>query len=259
MNTPKDDNCKDMKELLSAYRDAELDAAERSQVEVHLGSCEACREELAAVESVVMSLKKLPPLKLERDFADDIESIIKRAESQEEPAAEKDNVVKFERKSKKGLWIAAAAAVSVFLMVAGYIGTNGGSTPTIAVKPDSKVVSPVESTSQPAVEVATQTIPDNEVVGPDVAPVENKPADVVPANVVATEKPKVSPPQVIASTPKQEAVPIAPVRTTKASPVYLDDLSDNEALVALSDMDEDYDDFYGGISTDEDGLYAIKM
>jgi anti-sigma factor RsiW len=286
MNDVKDDNCKDMKELLSAYRDAELDADEHRRVEEHLGSCANCREELAAVESAVKSLRRLAPVELSRDFAEDIESIIKRAES----AGREDsssavgaapvagsNVVPFQRKSNKKLWLAAAAAISISLIAATYFGTTGGGPAVVADNPD-QIEKPLDGlNTKPTVkeqiaasensEVASTPTVDSKV---QAAPVEVATTGSGLASVSNDEKPgssavKTNPVQgedtVIAKAPKAQKVTVTPAQSNsgrRAAEIFIDDLDDNEALVALSDTYDD-NDIFDGISTDEDGLYAIKM
>lgn len=283
----KDDNCKDMKELISAYRDAELDANEHRRVEEHLASCSDCRNELAAVESAVQSLKTLSPVRLSVDFADDIEAILKRAEAgavkpdgeavsagsaASTPSTGGAKVIPFQRKSNRKMWLAAAAAVTVSLVAAAYFGTTGGVPPIVADKPDA-IVKPVGE--QQKQEIANSNIEQATVDANDEASnVENTALEVATTNGVSNDvekehvngqAPVVKAPTtskdetVIAQAPKISKPTRASVDNRSArSDVFVDDLSDNEALVALSDTYDD-GDIFDGISTDEDGLYAIKM
>lgn len=286
----KDDNCKDMKELISAYRDAELDANEHRRVEEHLASCSDCRNELAAVESVVQSLKTLAPVRLSVDFADDIEAILKRAEAgavkpdgeavsadsaskaPSTPSTGGAKVIPFQRKSSRKMWLAAAAAVTVSLVAAAYFGTTGGGPSIVADKPDA-IVKPVGD--QQKQEIADSNIEQATVDANDEASsVENTALEVATTNGVSNDvekenvngqTPVVKAPTankdetVIAQAPKISKPTLASGDNRNArSDVFVDDLSDNEALVALSDTYDD-GDIFDGISTDEDGLYAIKM
>lgn len=267
MNDSRGDNCKDMRELLSAYRDAELDANERPLVEAHLNNCSDCRDELAAVESVVKSLKSLPAATLSRDFSADIESLISRSEADSaKPVQTTEKVVSISKK-KPMLWIAAAAAV-VMLMVVSYHGTTGGGNePVVATGGAATQVKTAEKDVLP--EAVTQEKP--LVADSDVNPTES---DANPNSSVDSPK-AINQHESIANKPvsntaereethlKAASSPaIATIKKTtpnQTGVVYVDDLSDNQALVAFSEPndDSDYDDF--GISTDEDGLYAIKM
>lgn len=54
--------CSDYNELLSAYLDGELSAAERTDLLQHLATCAECRETLNAYRAIGTSLRGLPPL-----------------------------------------------------------------------------------------------------------------------------------------------------------------------------------------------------
>lgn len=69
-------NCNQCLEMLDAFYDMELTAAEAQQVEEHLACCAACREELNQIEHMVERLKSLPPIEMQRDLSDVIESKI---------------------------------------------------------------------------------------------------------------------------------------------------------------------------------------
>lgn len=247
---------------MSAYHDAELDSSERSAVETHLEGCADCREELAVVESVVKSLKTLPPVTLSKDFSLDIESLIKLSEadtakqsevvSAKQPAPAASNVVSISKK-KPILWLAAAAVVAT-LMVATYFGTTGGGTPVVASRDGAAPA--VKDAQQVTPEIETQEKPlvaDSEVTPSDVAP-------VVPNQSIAIKSP------VAANPPAKEVAhspaPLVAVKKNLPKPtvVHVDDLADNQALLAFSELNEEGDPYdNSGISTDEDGLYAIKM
>lgn len=305
MSDARDENCKDMRELLSAYHDAELDAGEHRRVEEHLGTCSHCRAELEAVQSAVASLKSLAPVKLERDFADDIESLIRLAESDASassadsasPAAgsesriERSDIVvplnKREGNSKankgKHLWFAAAAAASVSLLVAAYVGTTGGGSLTVANKNVIETPATVDrSERRVAPLVADETGGDTRST--DSTEVEKRDSDPVldrsiPKVADAGNHGDQALKPIIGSKPVEKHADdsVSSKATTKmvasasnsGTPrnevmaggrrvELLDDLTDNEALLALSDSYDDFD-IFGGISTDEDGLYAIKM
>ncbi len=247
---------------MSAYHDAELDSSERSAVEAHLEGCADCREELAAVESVVKSLKTMPPVTLSKDFSLDIESLIKRSEADtakqsevvtaKQPAPVASNVVSISKK-KPILWLAAAAVVAM-LMVATYFSTTGGGTPVVANRDGTAPL--VKDEQQVAPEIATQEKPlvaDSDVTPSDVTP-------AVPDQSIASKPP------VAANPPAKEVThspaPVVAVKKNSPRPtvVHVDDLADNQALLAFSELNEEGDLYdNSGISTDEDGLYAIKM
>jgi len=61
-------NCYEYVELLDAYLDNELDAAEKSVVDSHLASCPACVRELERIKRLQLGLKTLPRLTPSRDI-----------------------------------------------------------------------------------------------------------------------------------------------------------------------------------------------
>jgi hypothetical protein len=279
------DNCLDMKELISAYHDAELDAEEHHRVEEHLASCSACREELATVESAVRSLKSLSPAKLSVDFADDIDAIIKRAEAggaSKVPVKEptdispsapdsnvRANVVPFKRKSQKA-WLAVAAAITVTLLAAAYF-VNGGSGPAVVADGPENVMRSVDQADEDEI-ASSEDIPSlsdtddepsmSEAVAPEIATtggveVKTK-SDTIRVQKENAPSSHMKDDSVIAQAPKVQHPGVSSDNRGPRTELFVDDLSDNEALLALSDS---YDDggIFDGISTDEDGLYAIKM
>lgn len=258
MNDSRGDNCKDMRELLSAYHDAELDSEERLAVQAHLESCADCREELAAVESVVKSLKTLPAVTLSKDFSMDIESLIKRSEAEtaKQQAPAETKVVPISR-SKPVLWLAAAAVV-VMLMVATYFGTTGGGVPIVAVGGGTSQPTVAKDVTPQVPEAASQEKPliaDSEVTPAIVPPEVNPDQPIVGEQPAAIGNHRVK---------EEISKPVAvAVKKTAPQPVHVihvDDLADNQALLAFSELNEDENAYENsGISTDEDGLYAIKM
>ena len=286
MNDSRGDNCKDMRELLSAYHDAELDSSERAQVEEHLSGCADCREELAAVQSVVSSLKSLPTVSLSKDYSADIESLLKRAAAAAEPGERQtddtverkvevlnerktDNVVSITRKKPVG-WIAAAAAAVIVLAVGSYVGTTGGGGSVVATKSDGRTQAVVANKDRAAIK--DSSVSEKPLVAESNNSDANDPVDVTAAET-ETQTPEIAIKQDSAinqntkedlSKAKIEPVKVATVKPSapKQNRVieYVDDLADNQALVAFSDQYDD-NEFLdnSGISTDEDGLYAIKM
>jgi anti-sigma factor RsiW len=49
--------CNQMKELISAYADGELDAQQRAQAERHLGECENCSQSLKAISAMKVAMR----------------------------------------------------------------------------------------------------------------------------------------------------------------------------------------------------------
>jgi len=68
-------NCDAASELLHAYLDAELDAASVGELEAHLGSCAACRTELAALEHVRSSVRAAPRYRAPRALREQLRAM----------------------------------------------------------------------------------------------------------------------------------------------------------------------------------------
>lgn len=71
-----DFNCDQLEPLLSAYHDGELAEVERAAAEKHLNGCTACQNRLLEIAAVASSLKSLPRLNPKTDVAANIEQLI---------------------------------------------------------------------------------------------------------------------------------------------------------------------------------------
>ena len=71
-----DFNCKQLEPLLSAYHDGELTEAERADADRHLIGCADCQNRLLEISAVANSLKSLPRLNPKTDVAANIEQLI---------------------------------------------------------------------------------------------------------------------------------------------------------------------------------------
>lgn len=235
-------NCKEVEELISAYRDNELSTDERKMVDDHLPSCAKCRDELQAIDRVARSLKTLPQAELGRDLADDIVKLIGKSP--------KENVVPFQQRNK---WIGFGVAAAAVALIAG-VGTlmsQGGNGPSVADKVPEQVA-PNKGTQdvvqqEVATQVPQQVKQESPVQTPSVATVQQ-------GETISAEKKQ---PELIAQQPaKNNSKNALKVRMQSAATINYDDLSDDEAVVAFQE-DSVFDQI--GVSTDEDGLYAIKM
>lgn len=73
---PSDKSCAEIAMLLDAYFDNELEDAEHEAVANHLPGCDECNRGLSEIERVVASLKQLPPVALKQDYAENFETIL---------------------------------------------------------------------------------------------------------------------------------------------------------------------------------------
>lgn len=254
----------DMKERLSAYRDSELGAAEQGRVEQHLSICASCREELAAIESVIKRLKSLPAVDMTKDFSVDIDSIIAR--SKKAAAADTSKAVSI-KKNPIAVWIAAAAAIALCLVVANLPRTAGSGARTVASwnAPATVSSNPIEQSARDsAVAAADQSKADERRAAAQQPVIAQRHAGTAGGRAASAQNQQSIK---VAVQPRraETASPLAPSRNARnprrsAEFIDLDDLDDSEAILALSVLDDGADVLDAtGISTDEDGLYAIKM
>jgi len=237
--------CQQLEDALDAYYDLELSAEEAEAVERHLADCAACTARLAEIDSVVMQVKSVPEVQLSRDLSGDIEAKILALQNKAVEIAPPNNVVPFAPPSKKKYyWLASAAAV--FALCLGLTQLK----PT----PDSATLL-THSKVTPADEQVTDHVRDHAYQKP-----------VLPDHVVAT-KPVVAPALAI----KPHQIPTTATTQMLAASgnsggtkdhkqdINQNQINDSEELVALYDYDNTDNASDLGISTNEDGLYAIKL
>ena len=75
-------NCKEIKKLLNPYIDQALDRETVRQVEEHLKSCSACREEHLKLKQIVFSLNSLSPQAAPENLTENIMAKISQKEIQ---------------------------------------------------------------------------------------------------------------------------------------------------------------------------------
>lgn len=111
----------EISELLSAYCDGEVTAAERSQVESLLAENAECRQLLADLQAVRQQVRALPKMQLGNDFAASVLSAIERAE----PTPAGDGVAPLaparglQRWRRPLTWAAVAIAASLAVLYFG--------------------------------------------------------------------------------------------------------------------------------------------
>lgn len=112
-------NCTNVEPFLDAYHDGELRSEQRASVEKHISSCEACSKKLADIQLVVTALKSLPRRSAPRDFSENIDAIIN---------AKPSDAIPFHK--RRAVWASASVAAAVALLVFGLRlvpGTTGAS------------------------------------------------------------------------------------------------------------------------------------
>jgi hypothetical protein len=122
-------SCREIRQALGVYVLGAIDPAERAQVDEHLATCPACREELAGLAGLPAMLRKVPVIEAERlAVADaDAEAIDAPPEEMlESLVARTANVRRIHR------WRGLAAAAAAVLVAVG-----GGAAVATALQPGS--------------------------------------------------------------------------------------------------------------------------
>ena len=254
-------NCTAVIPLLDAYHDGELAVDEKVAVDDHLRGCESCSRQLAEVGKLVGALKKLPTVSLADDFADRFDALLK------EPAAKtatKDNVVVF----RKFGWVAAVAASFVILAGIGQLAERHNNNqiakvPAMNSNQVSKTLQEEKLASATAPETNGDAASDSTK---QAAPAQKghlddnaKPSEsrlspahkkvVVARNAVA----------MTSRNPARQSTESEQARTTAADEKGAPEATPKHSLVAFYEPETNSIPEELGISTDEDGLYAIKM
>ena len=235
--------CQQFQLQLDAYHDGELASADKRAVEEHLSRCSDCVQTMAQIDRVVHSLKTMKPLAVSSALSARLDGIVANG------AAVKPS--RLPALSAR-LWAPAAAAAAVLLMAIGAHFLPGNNAPVTAQLPAAGPHLGSQLSQPPVAEVARTAQPEQLPI------IEKKQAHDLQKPLVA-EKPDApvskerspgaaSAPEVASKPEQQSATAPAPAPAHAAG----DELADlpstpssfNEAL---------------GVSTDEDGLYDIKM
>ena len=262
-------DCTAVESLLDAYRDGELVGDEKASVEMHLRACDACPKKLAQIDRLVSILKAMPPVSSQIDFADRFE--VPAASTLPLAQAGSNNAVP----GKFGRAAAIAAAVALCLGFGQYVLRHNMSSSDIANVPPApgvrsgisgNQVSKTLQMEQLAASKLDDAPTDDANVGGQAPANQSNPDlhDQAEGKALAKKEARVKPPvvRVAKNLKTQDAL-----NTALASASPSSDESDKAAtgdrikhsLVAFYASDPNTIPEELGISTDEDGLYAIKM
>ncbi|MBZ0186376.1 MAG: zf-HC2 domain-containing protein [Candidatus Obscuribacterales bacterium] len=215
------EECTTQNQSLEAYLDGELSQAHREGVEAHLTSCDCCQKELADIEKLALAIKSLPAMTMEKDLSQDLDFLDRS----------KAKVVPF---NQTYAWGALAAGLLIAVLSFASIRFDSSHVPTIA---NSTVIDSTDKSEPKEIEVASLVVP---------KPKQNPDIAVLPKPV---------------SVEKSVAPAPAPVRISAPAPVAIvtapNELLSTQAVVAYDNDDSNLLDI--GISTNEDGLYAIEL
>ena len=257
---------------LDAYHDDELDGDEKASVELHLRACDACPQRLAQITKLVSALKLMPFTPSKIDFADRFELRAQEIASVSSPS--NGSVLS----GKFGKIGAIAAAVALFLGVGAYFVSHDGSSTRVATIPqansmsigqganssgnmvkrtlDSEQLASSKIAESPALTLTETASTGNSNADHKQTESQSKQTSKIriPRTEVATVDKKANLENVVASNVISKSAPgEAQITEGRSSD------GPKHSLVAYYESDPNSIPEELGISTDEDGLYAIKM
>lgn len=252
MQEPNSDKCQSVFELLDAYLDTELSTEEAAAVEAHLAECGDCSERLRQLKSLVEKLNQLPQVPMPRDLSSSIEAKIaalsaeKSTKVAELPAAK--NVVPFPVKYAA---LSAVAAAVLFFVFGNFShpGKQAPDNPPVgASRPQSDFRSPANLKQAPEVSPVTLAgKPQVQEAATAVRPPETTSNKTASGEVPAAE---------VANVPGNSGV--EKHNSGKEGKHSLESASGGDLIAEYSELSSEGSEDYG-ISTNEDGLYAIKL
>jgi hypothetical protein len=244
--------CEKFVPLLDAYHDGELDESERLSVDEHLRKCPACSTHLAGVSRLVATLKAIPPVQMREDFADKFEARL----FQEKPdSSQKSNVI-----GARFGFLAASAAALILCVCAGQFFLNHPAAPNqvaavtlppvnqVSKKLQAEQLASVPSKDDRAPAANSSTHDGEDDSERKVAPAEKR---VPPAEATHKRNSLAGVRTLVAVESAGKTQSAAAGNASAAAPTH--------SLVAFYEPETNSIPEELGISTDEDGLYAIKM
>lgn len=285
----KNSQCETFVPMLDAFVDNELEQSEKEQVQTHVQSCEYCKHQVKAIESLKASLASMPRRKMSLDLADNFDQILKKGP--EDTAQKPSNVVPFAAKRRWLVAAASAAAVAV-IAIAGSIVSKGGDHQVANSNASNRFPSLAQHSGS-----AGQVVKNGMNTGDKIGFVKNQSesADLANGNVrdsqvakstdinsqselkIATAQPKKGtvkedgPDEAVAKTAGAHLHENVSQNQSSNTTVVAHDLSSKTStgsmqnnrssgseLLALYEEDDGIGSDIG-MTTDEDGLYAIKL
>jgi hypothetical protein len=276
----KNSQCEKFVPMLDAFVDNELEGSEKEQVVLHLAACDDCTRQVKEIEALKVSLSSLPRRQMKFDLADNFDEVLSRSSSaQSEPPS---NVVPL-RSKRKWLVASATAAAAVVIAIAGSIVLKGDPQQVAHSNVDeqSKMMavksagSPVQndsesSSAQSAVDTHSkedlaQTQQQERIAAHRPQSNTNSPAANKTAGAHLSEETErlAHGESTTAVAPNSESTePLVAQQSTKtvvpASQAIQSNRAASSELLALYEDDDGISSDIG-VSTDEDGLYAIKL
>lgn len=275
----KNSQCEKFVPMLDAFVDNELEGSEKEQVVLHLADCDDCTRQVKEIEALKVSLSSLPRRQMNFDLADNFDEVLSRSSSaQSEPPG---NVVPL-RGTRKWL-VAATAAAAVVIAIAGSIVLKGDpqqvahsnvddQSKVVAVKSGSESVHKGSNNSGSQSGVNTQRSEDLEQKLQQEKIAAHTPQSITNSSAVnktagahfseETERLAHGESTTALAPDRETKAPLVAQENTKtvvpASQAIQSNRAASSELLALYEDDDGISSDIG-VSTDEDGLYAIKL
>ncbi|MBX9949263.1 MAG: zf-HC2 domain-containing protein [Candidatus Obscuribacterales bacterium] len=280
--------CETFVPMLDAFVDNELDGSEKEQLAKHLSFCEDCKRVVKEIEALKATLSSLPRRQMKFDLADNFDAVIAKQSS---CGAESSGTVVPLRRKHKWLIASASAAAVVVIAIAGSIVSKGDvqqvaqsnpadQTRAVALRDQSKTVESAIANGAGAVGAVDDVAVEDSAMRSQAA----LPADRLPPDKIAAAPQSRQSPDVLRKTAGAhlsdeterlaQNAQVAPVQENSAAAPVAAHLNSSKTVVpaaqnignraGASELLALYEDDDGissdiGVSTDEDGLYAIKL
>lgn len=176
-------NCNEVRELISPYIDNMLEPSQMMEVEKHLLTCDACKNEYNYFTLISSSLKNLPEVELPEEFDAILrDELIKTKETKRIVA-------------KKKRWIRYSSVAAIFLVgifsIAMYNEMDTGNPKNIEkINPAKTLMKSVPAAADPNASPASNNVEDQkneEVINPDIETMEITPDIQEPRTLMKTQ------------------------------------------------------------------------
>lgn len=268
----KNSQCENFAAMLDAFVDNELDGSEAQSVGEHISGCDDCQRQVKEIEVLKSTLSSLPRKQMKFDLADNFDELL--AKQTPPVLREQTNVVALRGKHKWLVATASAAAVAVIAIAAAIISNDGHQQLAQSHSSETKNVATTER-------VGRENGAFDESSGGRTAPqnLDTQPAKVASSTdslVAASDAHKTAGAHLSDETERlAKEAQTAPHREERAAaPVVAQEPAGASIVPAAQSLSSNrpasseilalYEDDDGissdiGVSTDEDGLYAIKL
>jgi hypothetical protein len=117
--------CENIRELMSAYIDNEINEVDKAKLEKHIAQCPQCMEEYELLKDLVIECSQIDEVELPEDFREELHSRLLEAKSRKNKG-----IVDFIKKNKWKTATGAVAAVLIFAVSMNSLGMFKGGVPS---------------------------------------------------------------------------------------------------------------------------------